>query len=147
MSRAVPVRYSVLDPPPRGLYVHLLPADRGDELLGTLAVELTVVCVPASFDDLFRFFFFLVSVLVCGALCNTSNSHDPVCVLFLLLLSFVVFVHLSGLVSSFRVVNVCPGPALFSFMFSLAVLVIACPCAVGLAAPTAILVSERSGRI
>lgn len=35
------------------------------------------------------------------------------------------------------------GPALFSFMFSLAVMVIACPCAVGLAAPTAILVRSE----
>ncbi|CBN76837.1 conserved unknown protein [Ectocarpus siliculosus] len=66
------------------------------------------------------------------------------CVVCLSLLTLVVWLALtmSGAVPEhwYRDQPGNPGPALFSFMFSLAVMVIACPCAVGLAAPTAILV-------
>ncbi|CAB1097064.1 unnamed protein product [Ectocarpus sp. CCAP 1310/34] len=66
------------------------------------------------------------------------------CVVCLSLLTLVVWLALtmSGAVPRhwYRDQPGSPGPALFSFMFSLAVMVIACPCAVGLAAPTAILV-------
>ncbi|CAM9129320.1 unnamed protein product, partial [Hapterophycus canaliculatus] len=65
-------------------------------------------------------------------------------VTFLSLLTLAVWLALtlSGVVPErwYRDQPGSPGPALFSFMFSLAVMVIACPCAVGLAAPTAILV-------
>ncbi|CAM9365622.1 unnamed protein product [Ectocarpus sp. 13 AM-2016] len=66
------------------------------------------------------------------------------CVVCLSLVTLVVWLALtmSGAVPEhwYRDQPGSPGPALFSFMFSLAVMVIACPCAVGLAAPTAILV-------
>ncbi|CAM9561185.1 unnamed protein product, partial [Ectocarpus fasciculatus] len=66
------------------------------------------------------------------------------CVVCLSLITLAVWLALtmSGAVPEhwYRDQPGSPGPALFSFMFSLAVMVIACPCAVGLAAPTAILV-------
>lgn len=77
------------------------------------------------------------------ALADTISGYFVPCVIILALLVFIIWL----LLTRFGAAKVLPGANVFvtAMLFGISVLVIACPCALGLATPTAVMVATGVG--